>query len=832
MSRILPLLFLVAFAHQQLLAAPEAFETHAGNADQLPNGREADAIIGDFILRNDVIEAVIAGNQPLRRPNMSTFYGEGQETPGGLYDLTLRGQHNDQLTVWTPNNQRGPLSWVKIHSSGADGEAAIEVFTSAAKGGGISRRHVYATRDGIYGVFCISILKNESSEAKEIALADAWTNFLSKGELGRYHWADSVDPDDKCGYSYAWLSPNEAETGAKTTLEPGSSITITRFIAVGTSPAEAIGRVADQLGESKPLESRFVQAGGDSGIPDAVLMIQVDDRQRIPVYPGDDGAFSIPFVAGEFPAFAVAPGRPKVELTVNAGGAAKTIEMAKASSIAFEVTDGDGVSIPCKAQIHGINGTAQPNLGPTIRAHGCVDQWHSETGSFNVKVPAGAYRVVLTRGPEYGHHEQEITVAPGESTAVTANLVRQVDTAGWISADFHNHSTPSGDNVCGTDDRVINLAVEHFEFAPTTEHNRIYDWTPHIEKLGLTKFITTVPGIELTGPGAHINCFPLKPVPRTQDGGAPVWVKDPRINIAALQNLGGHDPNRWTQINHPDLSENFLDRNKDKQLDGGFVLLDGLVDGVETQNYRDSNILLGVPFVLSDPLSKGSRITQIREFIWLQLLNQGAKLWAVGVADAHHVYGNGVGSWRCYLPSTTDEPAEIDWRATVEHARKGHMILSSGPYLEIAAPGGALPGDTIEAKDKKVELGIRVQCADWFDIDRVQILVNGAQDPRLNFTREANPDMFSDETVRFDQKIAIDLERDAHLIVVAHGANSTLAKGFGTSAQASIHPCAYNNPIFVDVDGNGFQPNGDTLGYSLPTGGLSVDEVKKILDQD
>jgi hypothetical protein len=30
-------------------------------------------------------------------------------------------------------------------------------------------------------------------------------------------------------------------------------------------------------------------------------------------------------------------------------------------------------------------------------------------------------------------------------------------------------------------------------------------------------------------------------------------------------------------------------------------------------------------------------------------------------------------------------------------------------------------------------------------------------------------------------------------------------------------PMAVSNPIYVDVDGGGFKPNGDTLGAPLPT---------------
>ena len=51
---------------------------------------------------------------------------------------------------------------------------------------------------------------------------------------------------------------------------------------------------------------------------------------------------------------------------------------------------------------------------------------------------------------------------------------------------------------------------------------------------------------------------------------------------------------------------------------------------------------------------------------------------------------------------------------------------------------------------------------------------------------------------------------------MAFGHGYDLRTGFGSSWQAAMHPCAYHNPIYVDVDGGGFRPNGDTLGYPLP----------------
>ena len=129
------------------------------------------------------------------------------------------------------------------------------------------------------------------------------------------------------------------------------------------------------------------------------------------------------------------------------------------------------------------------------------------------------------------------------------------------------------------------------------------------------------------------------------------------------------------------------------------------------------------------------------------------------------------------------------------------MVLTSGPFLEVLVDG-ALPGADIRARGA-VSAQIKVQCTDWIDIDRVQILVNGRQEPTLNFTRSSHPDWFGDGVVKFDQAIDISLQSDAHLIVVAMGESHTLKTGFGESRQAKLKPCAYNNPIFVDVDGGG-----------------------------
>jgi hypothetical protein len=124
-----------------------------------------------------------------------------------------------------------------------------------------------------------------------------------------------------------------------------------------------------------------------------------------------------------------------------------------------------------------------------------------------------------------------------------------------------------------------------------------------------------------------------------------------------------------------------------------------------------------------------------------------------------------------------------------------------------------------------------VQCTDWLDIDRVQVLVNGRARKELNFTRESHPEWFGKGVVKFERTLDVPLSEDAHLIVVATGEKGDLSLGYGTSNQSKMQPFAYNNPIFVDVDGHGFTPNGDTLGWPLPVKKISVDEAKRMIEQ-
>jgi hypothetical protein len=116
-----------------------------------------------------------------------------------------------------------------------------------------------------------------------------------------------------------------------------------------------------------------------------------------------------------------------------------------------------------------------------------------------------------------------------------------------------------------------------------------------------------------------------------------------------------------------------------------------------------------------------------------------------------------------------------------------------------------------------IELRLRVQAPEWMDVDRVQIMVSGRQPKEYNFTRKQHPAMFRQGVLRFEQTVRVALQRDEHLIVVATGEGADLSKGWGRNPYGRMRPVAFTNPIYVDVDRDGFKANGDTLGHPLMT---------------
>jgi hypothetical protein len=87
------------------------------------------------------------------------------------------------------------------------------------------------------------------------------------------------------------------------------------------------------------------------------------------------------------------------------------------------------------------------------------------------------------------------------------------------------------------------------------------------------------------------------------------------------------------------------------------------------------------------------------------------------------------------------------------------------------------------------------------DVDTVEIWSNG-----MIAATQAVP--ASQAPLRLRARVAVSLERDAFVVVVARG-DGPLAPYVSTSPDFAATPIAITNPIWVDADGNGrFDPPG------------------------
>lgn len=192
------------------------------------------------------------------------------------------------------------------------------------------------------------------------------------------------------------------------------------------------------------------------------------------------------------------------------------------ATIEYRVTDARAAGLtPAKITLYALDAEGKPRerdglrrvyLGDSRLGNGARAVEHSATGAGSLRIEPGRYRFQASRGPEYSAFEvNDFTLAPGEIKRIDAQIVREVDTTGWMSTDIHLHSQPSFDSGMELRRRVTTVVDEQVELAVPTDHDVATDYTPTIRELFLSPYVATAVSAETTTiEQGHFIAFPLK----------------------------------------------------------------------------------------------------------------------------------------------------------------------------------------------------------------------------------------------------------------------------------------------------------------------------------
>lgn len=798
------------------------------------SGKERDWIYGDYLMKNDRISLVVAAPLATRDANMTI-----RNIGGSILDLTLNYPSNDQLSAYIPTAGRYLFRDPTTVQTGRDGDAVFWQCRSSRSPSNDGSTATVRYRLADESDFVEATVEIEGDTVESLVpfdgvRADGWFKFESAANaaycadpffrqtIGFKIPSEQSPPTWKRGRPYQLRYTDdhvERKSGLlkwKVRLYPATS-PLDLLSVVEESNLVPAMHTFHVLSETQSPE------GFDSVQRAKIALRSVDEKdpekpdELITLQTNDQGTAHARLVPGTYVAVASAIGHDSVEVRFEATEATGeiTLPLAAASGFRAEVSDEQDEAIPVKATIYSLEGD-HPNFGLSSARTFVENCVYSVHGRLHCPLDPGQYEIFFSRGPEYNSESKKVEVVAGQMLLFKVQLERVVDTTGWISADLHSHSSPSGDNTSDQYGRVENLLCEHLEFAPCTEHNRINSYAPHLNKMNLSHLMATCTGIELTGsptPVNHQNAFPLRHRWRTQNGGGPRASYNPVVQVERLA-MWDNASAKLVQMNHPNLHQIYGDANADGMPDEGFPEMLRWTDVVEVHPLE--TIFRDIP----SKSSSGPR-KKIAMLQWLQLLNQGHRIPGVINTDSHYNH-HGSGWRRNWFACSTDDPSKISTDEMVREIEAGHIVMSNGPFLSVSGQSGdrrgaAIPGDDLIAKDGRISLRIRVQCPNWLDVNRVQVFVNGRPSAEHNYTRQDSDELFGDQNavIKFDTALNLSLEEDSHVIVATIGEDLTMENVMG-GRYGRRAPIAVSNPIFVDIDGNGFQPNSDQLDLVLP----------------
>lgn len=796
----------------------------AASSDQLIGGVQAAGVPGDIVLQNTHVRFVVRNQQR----SLLSPYG------GALVDADLARPEgepgNDRFFEVFPMTGFGRVfkaNRMDIVDDGTVSGTAVVRFTGVD--GGMSLIDSLLPTTPYYLEVTTDYILAPGASHLEVATtvknAGGWTDpidigqFLQLGNrLNLFH--DRCGRDEDClasrsdvrwmagaagGVSYGFTIPGPDTLAmllavqelavlksGSFTLATDEAVTVRQFLAVGHGTIdEVVSTMKSLRGEAPGLEVQVNVTLGDprSLLESAWVGVRhaeggADTDWVTATSPGEDGKAVVHLEPGAYDFILSLPGTPDTVAkgVVIEDGKANSVDLAAPGAGWLHVRITDSAEHPVTGALTLQAGSDAPWLQGVARYEAI------RGGDRTIAVLPGDYTATLARGLVWSIDRKNVTVAAGAVTELVGRIDPAVDTTGFLMLNSHEHCERSIDSTVPVEDRVYNAIANGIDIMNPTDHDYFGSHQGTIEALGVGDQVMSFLGCEVSPlwghstasgcrlPPAYPTYYAVDFTVYDEDGGAVRGLSATEIYQQSREVFGCE----FVAVNHPYRGQATFDTygvtSTSDPADAEPDLDLHLVDAMEVYNKTDD---------LDTILSKNLPA-------WFNLLNRGYPVAAIGGSDEHGYNGN-YGNPRNMVPSEKGV-AEGVGSSDIFGAMKSfrHVVLG-GPVIRLTVNGETL-GSTVSAPGGTVNVHVVVEAPAWMGLSFVKVFANG------EVAREFQP-LQTTERTRLDGAFDLELLTDAHVVVVA----GSLLPEHEMIPVSSKNPLSVTNPVFVDVDGNGFK---------------------------
>ncbi len=447
-----------------------------------------------------------------------------------------------------------------------------------------------------------------------------------------------------------------------------------------------------------------------------------------------------------------------IELSVQAGleqYGVLTLGSGDLAPLEVELTLGGGTpnDAPVRLTVVGLGGTEDPQLGRFALTGGELaggNRIWTQASSLDLELPNGTYRLLASRGPLAPLAAVDV-ILPGTSEVQLVLEDTVVDGGGWISLDPFTASESSVFGGSAAEDVAKALCAEGVDMVVRAEagggESSIQGCdaqqavggvlgTLDVPRTGAARgdgwYVAFPVGSRVLGPGL----LPGSWLDLAWDAGAQVTaILAPRAQGAAGAASGVFEA-RGFQRDSIDNSD--TNRFLRETSEAGTNVMDATALEVLTPR---------------DPWHTQNLVQD-----WFALLEGGYRLIPLASSHGSWLEFDNPGAARTMLLSEGDT---VDER--IAAIAEGQVYVTSGPLLDVTVRGPrgtARPGQALDVlAGEEIEVELRLRAADWVPVDRLRVIMDGAE--------VWSADLDSEGATEFSEDMVVEMGEESWLVVDA-----------------------------------------------------------------